>query len=109
MWFNCFVSQLTNYRSYLVRLNCVHENRVKHRLLAVSNQHPWCSAAWFENVTTPTRVRTIYRFPTGRVKVRDDFSSGILLWQPRAGPAKGDTPGFGELTAVPGEGSSKLP
>ena len=50
---------------------------------------PWCSAVWFENVATPAQVKTIYGFPTDRVKVRDDFSSGSLLWQFRAGPARG--------------------
>ena len=58
-------------------------------LVAVSNQYPWCSAVWFENVATLARVKTIYGFPTDGVKVRDDFSSESLLWQFRAGPARG--------------------
>ena len=73
VWFNFRDTKLTNQYSYLARLNYVHQNAVKHGLVAVANQYPWCSAAWFERVASPAQVKTIYSFKVDRVKVEDDF------------------------------------
>jgi putative transposase len=73
VWFNFRDTKLTIQHSYLARLNYVHQNAVKHRLVAVANQYPWCSAAWFERMASPTQVKTIYGFKIDRVKVEDDF------------------------------------
>ncbi len=80
VWFNFRDTTLTFQKSYLARLNYVHQNAVKHRLVAVANQYRWCSAAWFERTATPAQVRTIYSFKTDRVNVRDDFDP--VLWLP---------------------------
>ena len=53
VWFNYWETELTFEKSYFARLNYVHQNPVKHGLVPVANQYPWCSAAWFEN--GPTR------------------------------------------------------
>ena len=73
VWFNFRDTKLTLQHSYLARLNYVHQNAVKHKLVAVANQYPWCSAAWFERVASPAQVRTIYGFKIDRVNVADDF------------------------------------
>jgi putative transposase len=73
VWFNFRDTKLTHQHSYLARLNYVHQNAVKHKLVAVANQYPWCSAAWFERVASPAQVKTIYGFKIDRVKVEDDF------------------------------------
>jgi putative transposase len=73
VWFNFRDTRLTIQYSYLARLNYVHQNAVKHKLVAVANQYPWCSAAWFERVASPAQVKTIYGFKMDRVKVEDDF------------------------------------
>ncbi len=73
VWFNFRETKLTIQLSYLARLNCVHQNAVKHGLVPVANQYPWCSAAWFERVASPAQVKTIYSFKIDRVKVMDDF------------------------------------
>ncbi len=73
VWHNFRDTKLTFEKSYLARLNYVHQNAVRHKLLPVANQYPWCSAAWFERVTTPAMVQTIYSFKTDQVKVDDDF------------------------------------
>jgi putative transposase len=46
---------------------------VKHRLVPVANQYPWCSAAWFERTASAAMVNSIYRFKTDSVSVDDDF------------------------------------
>ena len=73
VWFNYWDTQLTYERSYLARLNYVHQNAVRHGLVLVANQYPWCSAAWFERTATPAQVKTIYGFKTDRTRVVDEF------------------------------------
>jgi len=73
VWFNFRDTKLTHQRSYLARLNYVHQNAVKHGLVPVACQYPWCSAAWFERIASPAIVKSIYRFKTDRVSVEDDF------------------------------------
>lgn len=73
VWFNFWDTKLTHQHSYLARLNYVHQNAVKHKLVAVASQYPWCSAAWFERVASSAQVKTIYGFKMDRVKVEDDF------------------------------------
>lgn len=73
VWFNFRDTKLTIQHSYLARLNYVHQNAVKHKLVAVANQYPWCSASWFERVAPPAQVKTIYGLKIDRVKVEDDF------------------------------------
>jgi len=73
VWFNFRETRLTHQRSYLARLNYVHQNAVKHGLVPVANQYPWCSAAWFERTTSPAIVKSIFRFKWDRISVQDDF------------------------------------
>jgi putative transposase len=73
VWFNFRDTKLTIQHSYLARLNYVHQNAVKHKLVAVANQYPWCSAAWFERVASPVQVKMIYGFKIDHVKIEDDF------------------------------------
>jgi len=73
VWFNFWDTKLTYERSYLARLNYVHQNAVKHGLVNVANQYPWCSAAWFERTASLSAVKTIYSFKTERLKIHDDY------------------------------------
>jgi putative transposase len=73
VWFNFRDTKLTIQHSYLARLNYVHQNAVKHKLVPAANQYPWCSAAWLERTASPAQVKTIYSFKIDSVKVEDDF------------------------------------
>jgi REP-associated tyrosine transposase len=73
IWHNFWDTKLTYQKSYLARLNYVHQNPVKHRLVPAANQYPWCSAAWFQGIASPAMVRSIYRFKIGALTVKDDF------------------------------------
>ncbi len=78
VWFNFWDTALTYEKSYLARLNYVHQNAVRHGLAPVANQYRWCSAAWFERTGTVAQVNTIYSFKIDKVKVLDDFDvSGV--------------------------------
>jgi putative transposase len=73
VWFNFRETRLTYQKSYLARLNYVHRNPVKHGLVPVANQYPWCSAAWFERTASTAMVKSIYRFKIDQLELRDDF------------------------------------
>ena len=73
VWFNFWETRLTHQTSYLARLNYVHQNAVKHRLVSVARQYPWCSAAWFERVASPAMIKSIYRFNTDKISVADEY------------------------------------
>jgi len=74
VWHNFRETLLTYQKSYLARLNYVHQNPVRHGLVRAANLYPWCSAAWFERTAAPAQVKTIYAFPIDRVNVYDDYS-----------------------------------
>jgi putative transposase len=73
VWYNFRETKLTYEKSYLARLNYVHQNPVRHRLVSVANQYPWCSAAWFERTAPPAQVKTIYGFKVDRLNVYDEY------------------------------------
>ena len=73
VWFNFRETKLTYEKSYLARLNYTHQNPVKHGLVHVANQYPWCSARWFERTARPAQVNMIYRLKVDRLQVVDDF------------------------------------
>jgi putative transposase len=73
VWFNFWESRLTYQRSYLARLNYVHQNAVKHRLVPVANQYEWCSAEWFERIADKAMVETIYGMKIDQVTVNDNY------------------------------------
>ena len=73
VWHNYRETKLTFEKSYLARLNYTHQNAVKHGLVPVANQYPWCSAAWFERVASTAQIQTIYSFGDSRINVPDEF------------------------------------
>jgi putative transposase len=75
VWHNFRETKLTYQRSYLARLNYVHQNAVRHGLVPLACQYPWCSAGWFERTASPAMVKSIYRFKIDQVKVEDEFES----------------------------------
>ena len=73
VWHNFWETKLTYQKSYLARLNYVHQNPVKHGLVAVANQYPWCSARWFERIARPAQIKTIYSLKTDRLRIYDEY------------------------------------
>jgi len=73
VWHNFWETRLTYEKPYLGRLKYVHQNPVRHRLVHEALSYPWCSAAWFERVSTPAQVNTINSFKTDRLRVFDEF------------------------------------
>jgi len=73
VWFNFWDTKLTYERSYLTRLNYVHQNPVKHGLVNVAHQYRWSSAAWFERTAPPAMVKTVYGFKIDKLNIADDY------------------------------------
>jgi REP-associated tyrosine transposase len=92
VWHNFWDTRLTYPKSYLARLNYVHQNPVKHGLVRAASLYPWCSAGWFERTARPAQVQMIYGVPIDRVKVRDEYDV------PTDGEAYGVRPASSETT-----------
>jgi putative transposase len=75
VWFNYRETRLTYQKSYLARLNYVHQNPVRHKLVPVASQYPWCSARWFERSASTAMVKSIYGFKIDRLQITDDFDA----------------------------------
>ena len=73
VWHNFRETQLTHPTSYFARLNYTHGNAVHHGLVANAKDYPWCSAAWFEDSTSPAMVKSIRRFKSDKLKIEDSF------------------------------------
>jgi len=73
VWHNYWETLLTYEESYMARLRYVHQNAVRHGVVPVANQYPWCSANWFEQTATPAQIKTIYAFPIDRLNVCDEY------------------------------------
>jgi len=71
LWQNYRETQLTYQRSYLARLNYVHQNPRHHGLVPVASLWPWCSAAAFEAAVTPAWARTVASFSFDQIARED--------------------------------------
>jgi putative transposase len=74
VWYQYWDTHLTYERSYLARLNYVHQNPVRHGLVRVATAYPWCSAGWFEQRAAPSFVKTVSSFKIDRLSVPDEFA-----------------------------------
>jgi putative transposase len=73
VWHNFLETRLTFEKSYLARLHYVIQNPVKHGLVAVAADYPWCSAAWFSRNASPAFQKTVSSFRIDQLKIEDDF------------------------------------
>jgi putative transposase len=73
VWHQFWDTRLTYERSYLARLNYVHQNPVHHRLVTNATAYPWCSAAKFEVEAPVSFQRTVAVMPMDQLSVEDDF------------------------------------
>jgi putative transposase len=77
VWFQYWETHLTFQKSYLARLHYVHENAVKHGLVRLASNYPWCSAGWFERNAAPSFRKLVYGFPCDQISVPDPFSVSV--------------------------------
>jgi putative transposase len=73
VWFQFWDSHITYERSYLARLNYVHQNPVRHGVVAVAEHYKWCSAKWFSQNAPSAFAKSLKSFKIDQVNVPDDF------------------------------------
>ena len=73
VWHQFWDTRLTFERSYLARLNYVHQNPVRHRVVNSATTYRWCSAASFETEGDPAFRRTVAALPIDQLEVPDNF------------------------------------
>ncbi len=71
VWFQYWDTCLTYEKSYYARLNYVHNNPVKHGLVPLAEQYPFCSAAWFKAHASDDLRKKLAAVPYDRVNVPD--------------------------------------
>ncbi len=71
LWQNFRETHLTYHRSYLARLNYVHQNAVHHGLVRMGSLWKWCSAAAFKAEASPAWVKTISQFRFDEIAADD--------------------------------------
>ena len=71
LWQNYRETHLTYQRSYLARLNYVHQNAVHHGLVKRASDWKWCSARSFAEGVTPAWAETISRFRYDQIARQD--------------------------------------
>jgi putative transposase len=76
VWYQYWDKHLTFQRSYLARLNYVHQNPVHHRIVAQATNYRWCSASWFESNVSRSFAESLRRFGSDRLRIIDDFYEG---------------------------------
>jgi len=77
VWFQYWDTHLTFEKSYLARLNYVHQNAVYHGLAKNAEHYPWCSAAWFARTAEPSFYQTVKSFRADKLNVVDVECGGL--------------------------------
>jgi putative transposase len=72
VWYRCRDTNLTNEKSYLARLNYVHNNSRKHLNIPAVN-YPFCSMRWFKTKADRAFYETVISFPSDDISIEDDF------------------------------------
>lgn len=73
VWFQYWDTCLTYEKSYFARLNYVHNNSVKHGLVANADQYPYCSSNWFREYADSVFRKKVESFRYDQVKIQDDY------------------------------------
>jgi putative transposase len=73
VWYNYWDTCITNETSYLARMHYIHLNFVKHGLVEMAEDYPFCSYRWFlEKADAEFRDRVMSQ-PMDRIDIEDDF------------------------------------
>ena len=73
VWQNYWETQITYDASHYARLKYVNDNAVHHGVVELATDYPWCSARWFERVSSTIFYRVVNSFKTDTLNIKDDF------------------------------------
>ena len=77
IWYNYYDTHITYEKSWLARLNYVHQNPVHHGVTNNATLYEWCSAAWFSRKSDNAFVNTVNNFKIDKVNIYDDFDTTL--------------------------------
>ncbi len=77
VWFQYWDTRLTIQTSYVARLNYVHQNAVRHGVVRLAVDYPWCSAGWFERKAERAFYQNVINHPSSKIDVRDDYKVSL--------------------------------
>jgi putative transposase len=73
VWHQYWDSHLSYHNSFLARLNYVHTNPVRHKLVHDAENYEWCSAGWFARTAPKSFYNTVVAFRSDRINIPDDY------------------------------------
>jgi len=73
VWYQFWDSHITFENSYWPRLRYVQENAVRHGLVLVASEYPWCSAGWFERTAEGAVKKRLASYKMDQLEIPDDF------------------------------------
>jgi putative transposase len=73
VWYNYWDACISHETSYWARLNYVHQNPVKHGIVANAEDYSYCSYRWFIECAEPKLKDKILNQPVDRINLDDDF------------------------------------
>ena len=73
VWYQFWETHITYGNSFWSRIRYVMENPVKHGLVQVASEYPWCSARWFQESAEQAVQRKLKSFKTDQLEIFDDF------------------------------------
>ena len=73
VWHQFWDSRITFENSYWPRLRYVQENALRHGLVDVASQYPWCSAGWFDSTADAAVRNRMATYKTDQLEILDDF------------------------------------
>jgi putative transposase len=73
VWYQFWDSHITFENSYWPRLRYVQENAVRHGLVLVASEYPWCSSGWFERTAEEAVKKRLASYKMDQLDIPDDF------------------------------------
>jgi putative transposase len=73
VWYQYSDTYLSFRNSYMTRLNYVINNAVKHKIVEVASDYPYCSANWFKAYAPKSFQESISNFKIDKVNIYDEF------------------------------------
>src|SRR5688572_1296457 len=73
VWYQYWDKQLTHERSYLARLNYIHQNPVHHGIVARAEAYRWSSLREFEERVEKSLAASVRNFKAERLDVFDPY------------------------------------
>ncbi len=73
VWYQYWDKGLTFEKSYYPRLNYVMQNPVRHGVVTMAHQYPYCSAHWFSMHSTAAYQKKVESFRFERLQVFDEY------------------------------------